>query len=245
MINQNYFYLFISFLLGSAIASFLYAWAMRICQTGETILDPSKCRFCEKKLSPLELIPILSWLIQRGRCYCQKHRLSSGYFISEIVLGSAFVTIGYNYPMLDALFLSFFASALLFFFLTDAMHQVLYVPMMALNGIVGFFYLSYYQDQSIDISLGGIFLGFAVLYSINFIYLKIKQRQGFGSGDKFLLASIGAWLGPMKVIKLLFLASWLGVIYVLFLMYRGRANLLTKLPLGLFLSLATPIIYLT
>ena len=142
MINHNYFYLFISFLLGSAIASFLYAWAMRICQTGETILDPSKCRFCEKKLSPLELIPILSWLIQRGRCYCQKHRLSSGYFISEIVLGSAFVTIGYNFPMLDALFLSFFASALLFFFLTDAMHQVLYVPMMALNGIVGFFYLS-------------------------------------------------------------------------------------------------------
>ena len=109
MINHNYFYLFISFLLGSAIASFLYAWAMRICQTGETILDPSKCRFCEKKLSPLELIPILSWLVQRGRCYCQKHRLSSGYFISEIVLSSAFVTIGYNYPMLDALFLSFFA----------------------------------------------------------------------------------------------------------------------------------------
>jgi len=59
------------------------------------------------------------------------------------------------------------------------------------------------------------------------------------------LASIGAWLGPMKVIKLLFLASWLGVIYALFLMYQGRANLLTKLPLGLFLSLATPIIYLT
>lgn len=245
MINHNYFYLFISFLLGSAIASFLYAWAMRINEIGETILDPSRCRFCEKKLSPLELIPILSWLMQRGRCHCQKHRLSSGYLISEIVLGSIFMMIGYHYPMLDALFLSFFASALLFFFLTDAMHQVLYVPMMALNGLIGFFYLSYYQDQAMDVSLGGASLGLAVLYSINFIYQKLKQRDGFGSGDKFLLASIGAWVGPMKVIKLLFLASWLGVIYALFLMYKGRANLLTKLPLGLFLSLATPIIYLT
>ena len=245
MINHNYFYLFIAFLLGGAIASFLYAWAMRINQTNESILDKSRCRFCEKALSPFELIPIVSWLMQRGRCYCQKHVLPRGYFLSELCLASAFAVIGYHYSMVDAVFLSFFASMLLFFFLTDAMHQLLYLPMMALNGIVGFLYLTYYQDQAIDLSLWGAFLGFMVLYTINFIYKRVKQRDGFGSGDKYLLASIGAWVGPVKVIKLLFLASWLGVIYALFLIYKGRANLLTKLPLGLFLSLAAPIIYVS
>lgn len=245
MIDHNYFYLCISFLLGAAIASFLYAWSMRINQKGETILDQSRCRFCDKRLSPLELIPLISWLMQRGRCYCKKYGLPKGYFISELSLASFFVLIGYHYPPIDAVFLSFFASMLLFFFLTDAMHQLLYLPMMALNGVIGLFYLTYYQNQPLEVSLGGALLGFFLLYSINFIYQKMKQRQGFGSGDKFLLASIGAWLGPMKVIKLLFLSSWLGVIFALWLMYKERANLLTKLPLGLFLSLATPVIYLS
>ena len=244
MINHNYFYLFIFFLLGAAIASFLYAWAMRINQTGESILDQSRCRFCDKKLTPKELIPIVSWLIQRGRCYCKKQSLSSGYFMSELCLASIFVLIGFYYPMVDALFLSFFAAMLLFFFLTDAMHQLLHLPMMIVNGVMGFLYLSY-QGQAMDVSLGGIFLGFGILYSINFIYQKIKQRPGFGSGDKYLLGSVGAWVAHIKVIKILFLSSWLGLIYALFLMYKGRANLLTKLPLGLFLSLATPIIYLS
>jgi len=238
----NFLYYFFVFCLGSAIGSFIMASAMRL-KDDESILTSSRCRFCEKNLTPLELIPIFSWVVQRGKCACQKFNLSLNYFLAEIFLGLIYVVLSSYYPFPESLFLLAFASGLTFCFLTDYMHQLLHLPTMIFIGGLGIFYDYYTHGPAISFSVLGILVGFLILFSINIIFKKLRRKDGFGDGDKYLLASIGAWIGAYKVVYLLFLASWIGLLFAVPLLLKKRADLSSALPFGVYLTLAVPLVY--
>ena len=238
----NFLYYFLVFSLGSAIGSFIMASSMRL-KDDESIMTPSRCRFCEKNLSPLELIPIFSWVSQRGKCACKKFNLSFNYLLAEVFLGLIYVIIFSHYPLPESLFLLAFASALTFCFLTDYMHQLLHLPTMIFIGSLGVFYDYYLHGPSISFSVLGVLVGFLILFSINIIFKKLRRKDGFGDGDKYLLGAIGAWVGAYKVVIVLFLASWIGLLFAIPLMLKKRADLSSALPFGVYLTLAVPLVY--
>lgn len=240
---QNTFFFLLLFLLGGSLGSFLHAYALRVVQIKESILDPSKCRFCKKKLTFTELIPIISWLMQRGRSRCCNKRLAWGYLLAELFLALTYPLTFYFLPVETAIFFSILMSLLLFSFLTDAYFKVLHLPMIFLTGIVGIIFNSF-DLHNLYLSILGGLIGFTLLWGINKLYFLLRKQEGFGGGDKYLLGAIGLWVGPMKIIAIFFIASWVGSLYAFYKMWRNQASLKTALPLGVFLSITAPIIFL-
>jgi prepilin signal peptidase PulO-like enzyme (type II secretory pathway) len=231
----------IFFMLGASIASFLLVWATRLQKKKISILKPSRCHFCNKKLLPQQLIPVFSWLFQLGKCGCKERQLPILYLLVEIFLGVVFVIIFNLLPLVDALFFMVFASLLLFFLLTDYLHQLLHVYAMVFLMTIGLIY-GFWIKKTFNENIIGAGVGFLMMLMINSIYKAIKKRDGFGGGDKYLMASIGAWVGPVKIIALLFLASWIGALVGIALVLRKRAHLMTALPMGVFIVLASPLL---
>lgn len=239
---MNSFYQIVLFLLGSSIASFLYATSVRLPKKNESILYPSRCRDCNKNLKWINLIPIFSWILQQGRCGCSKqNKLSKNYLLAEISLGFIFVVIGHFSQAPMTLAWLTFASLMFFFFLTDYLYQLLHFPTLIIGILLGIL-VSVYDNNVYQNLIGGV-LGFIIIFGINFIFLKLKNKQGFGDGDAYLLAMIGCWLGPIIMFQTLILSSWLGIFFV-GMYYLIKHKKITKLPLAVLLAIALTLLIL-
>lgn len=228
------------FFFGASIGSFLNAWAMRF--SNESVLSPSGCRGCGKRLKFYELIPVFSYLIQLGKCGCKRTKISRLYFCAEFFLGIAFVIFFTVFPLVDALCLASFSSILLFCFLTDFYHRLLSLSVMLTGYLLGLIY-DFYLHQTITKSLLGGVVGFLIMWLIAKSYFLFRKSHGMGDGDKYLMGFIGAWTGWVKVIGVLFISSWIGLLAALFLILKKRANLKTALPLGVFIVPAVPVTF--
>ena len=238
---DSFFFCAVIFILGACIASFLNASALRLTNNQESILSPSRCRGCDKNLSWRELVPIISWLMQQGRCSCKKTTLSPQYLFVEVSLGVTFVVLYQVTPTLPSfIFYSILSGCLFFCLLTDALHQLLYMPVILFCLAVGLTF-SWGEGRLLNACIGAS-IGFLLLWSINLAYKKFRGQDGLGGGDKYLLAAIGGWFGFPAVLEILVLASWIGAGWAILLVLNKR--LPKALPLGVFLVLATPLIAL-
>jgi leader peptidase (prepilin peptidase)/N-methyltransferase len=234
------FYQTIIFFLGASIASFVNAWAMRL-GINESVMNPSRCRACDKTLKFHQLIPVFSWLKQLGHCGCkQQQKISIRYFLTEVLFGLIFLVLFSNMQIFSdktefVLYLVFL-SMTLHLFLTDMEYQQLYLPMM-LTGIgIGLGY-GFYQDQLL-LQFYGAFLGFILLFATNWLFQFFRKKQGLGDGDKYLLAMMGAWFGPLLVLQSMVLSSWIAIIFMAFL-YLKNKTIPTKIAYGPFIILAS------
>jgi leader peptidase (prepilin peptidase)/N-methyltransferase len=241
--NLILFYQTIFFLLGASIGSFLNAWSLRITSDDESIFAPSKCRSCEKKLQWHQLIPVLSWAMQFGKCGCKrKEKISPQYIFTEIILGLCFVIIfNLNGFSVDVIFYLVFASVLFFLVLTDLNYQLLHFPTIIFGIFLGVIYGAL-QDKIVEVTVGAL-CGFLIIFIVNFLFRTFRNKDGFGDGDKYLLAMLGMWTGAIIVLQILVLASWIGVIYsVILRSYQGCFP--TKLPLAPLFVSALLLIYI-
>ena len=238
---MNPFYQTLLFLLGTCLASFINACSMRLLEPKETIFDPSRCRSCDQQLKFWQLIPVFSWLLQKGKCGCKKMKpISPQYFLTEICLGCLFLGVSFIMPWgLEFAFILIFLSIGFFIFLTDVDKQLLHFPTLIFGIICGLIFTYLFYD--IWRGLFGAGLGFFTLYLINWIFMKFKNRQGFGDGDKYLLAMLGAWFGPILVLQSLVLSSWLGIIFM-GCCYLKSKTILKKIAYGPFLVSAAVLI---
>lgn len=111
---ENWIWGIIVFFLGSAIASFLGALAYRIYHEqpiDEILTVPSNCESCSEKLAWYELIPIVSYIIQKGRCRRCQSKISSAYFIGEIFLSLSFLLFYFR----GASWIEYLSLCMLFF----------------------------------------------------------------------------------------------------------------------------------
>lgn len=221
----------ILFFLGASIASFLYATSLRMVANNESIMTSSRCRTCNKNLSFFQLVPIFSWIFQLGRCGCKKKIvISPYYFISEFFLGAIFIYMSQFFGMSIILLpWLIFASILFFLFLTDFMFQLLHLPTMITGILLGLFFS--FQHTFFLEGFVGLVLGYLIIFIPNLIFMKIRNKKGFGDGDSYLMALIGSWMGPVITIQSLVLASWIGVAIV-GIYYLFSKKIIQKLPLG-------------
>ncbi len=220
-------------LAGMVFGSFFMVIAMRV-PLGESIITPrSYCHYCKYVLKPKELIPIISFCMQRGRCTNCKRKISILYVVFELVTGMICLLTVYMIGVERELIivLSLF-SLLLIISVTD------YIYMLIPNRILAWFACLLILECAfiplvnwIDSIVGSCVI-FILLYCMQKIY-----PEGLGGGDIKLLSLLGFIVGLKGIFIVLFLASCFSLCFFGAGLVLKRMKMRTQIPFGPFISL--------
>jgi leader peptidase (prepilin peptidase)/N-methyltransferase len=228
---------FAVFVFGALVGSFLNVCIHRI-PGGESIAFPaSHCPQCKAPIKPYDNIPVLSYLLLRGRCRSCAAGIAIRYPLVEMLGGIAAVGALCAYGLsAEALLIFAFLAALIVITFIDLDHQII-PDAISLPGIfVGFAAALLFGTPTWLDSLIGIALGGGLLWAVAEGYARLTGREGMGGGDIKLLAMIGAFLGWRAIPVTLLIGSLLGsVIGVSLMVVRGRDTKMA-IPFGPFLA---------
>jgi leader peptidase (prepilin peptidase)/N-methyltransferase len=223
-------------LFGLAVGSFLNVCIYRLPRRESLNWPASHCTACRRSLAWYENIPLVSWLVLRGRCRTCREAISPMYPAVEAITGALFVAGYVIYgltPLLAVRLL--FTCAMIVLFAIDLRHHIL-PNVITLPGIVAGFALSFMLPPGWVASLIGLLAGGGVLFAIAEAYYRLRGIEGLGMGDVKMLAMIGAFLGWQLMLVTLVLASFAGSLVGIGLMLSGRGGMKAALPFGTFLA---------
>ncbi|MET0307732.1 MAG: prepilin peptidase [Sphingomonas sp.] len=225
--------------LGLVFGSFIATLAIRWPEGRGISQGRSACDSCGKALRAHELVPVLSFVLQRGRCRGCGAAIRPSHVATELIACGIGVAAGLAAPGLEGatgavfgwLLLALAALDLAAFWLPNLLTGTL-----ALTGLaVGL--LTDFSPWLNDRLLGGA-LGFGGLWLVAAAYRAIRKRHGLGGGDPKMLGAIGLWVGWGMLPIVLLLACLVGVVAVSGLMLVGRkVGAATRLPFGVLLAL--------
>ncbi len=222
---------------GAVVGSFLNVCIYRLPRGASIIWPASACPHCNRPLSWSENIPVVSYLVLRGRCAGCGGTISLQYPVVEAVTAAMFAFGWWSYgPGLPLLSKLLFGCALIVLFAIDLEHHIL-PNVITLPGILVGFILSLFTEPGWVASLLGIFAGGGVLWAVAEVYYRLRHEEGLGMGDVKMLAMIGAFVGWKLAVVTLLLASLSGSVIGLALIAARRGTMKYALPFGTFLAL--------
>ena len=200
----------------------------------------SHCPHCGHVLSWSENIPVLSYLVLKGRCSQCHSAIGWRYPVIELLTSVLFVWSFSRYGMSGAaLAWAGFAAALLTLAAIDAdttlLPDAITQPLVWAGLLAASLGLS---DVSLSTALWGAVAGYLFLGSVYWLFKLITGKEGMGQGDFKLLAALGAWLGWPALLSLVLMASITGAIVGIWLRVRQRLPEDGYIPFGPFLALA-------
>ena len=250
------------FVFGAIIGSFLNVVILRIptlleydwrCQCRELleqdesdeerppgiIVSRSKCPKCGHGIKAHENIPLLSYLLLRGKCSACKARIPFRYPLVEFVTAVLFVvTIWHFGPNLQGLTALFLTALLIAMAGIDIDHQLLpdnmTIPLMWAGMLISFW--SLHTDLSSSVT--GAIAGYLILWSVYHVFRLLTGKEGMGYGDFKLLAALGAWMGWQMLPLIVLLSSVVGAVVGVILMGTGRLKKDKPMPFGPFIAAA-------
>lgn len=233
-----YFVEAFTFIFGLCIGSFLNVCIYRL-PASKSISHPrSSCTSCNELIPFYDNIPVLSYLLLRGRCRFCREPISLRYPVIELLTGMFALITFLKYGLsLEALIYFIYIAALLVITFIDIDHQII-PDVISLPGIPLFFFASFGLSQInyLD-SLIGILVGGGSLFVVAWTYSLITKKEGMGGGDIKLLAMIGAVIGWKGVLFTIFVASAIGTLSGLLVMLKSRKGMKLKIPFGPFLAI--------
>lgn len=230
----------ISAIFGAIVGSFLNVVILRLPDPEKSIVFPgSHCPDCRTSLSWYENIPILSYLLQRGRCRHCHLRISLQYPIIETATAALAVALFLKFQLSFLGAASFlFSAALLVVIVIDIRLQII-PDVISLPGILLGVIVSVIGGHvSWQSSLIGLLVGGGALYALALGYSLLRKVEGMGGGDIKLLAMIGAWLGWQSLPFVILFSSLTGTVVGIFAMVQQKKGGQTRIPFGPFLSVA-------
>ena len=256
---MNIFTFIFIFLLGTIIGSFLNVVIYRF-NTGRTIVKGrSICMTCNRNLRWYELVPILSFVLQSGKCRRCKEVISYQYPIVEFITGLVFALIAFHFlpallfsPLSYLFLVSFFVfifSLLIVISVYDIRHKVIPDRLVYVYIFVSF--LSIFVNH---LSIGSLFVIPNISYIIAGPVLAapfallwlISKGKWMGLGDAKLMLGIGWMLGLSLGGAAIILSFWIGSIVslVIMLFSNSKVTMKTEIPFAPFLILSTLIVFL-
>ena len=248
-------YIFI-FIFGAIIGSFLNVVIYRM-NTGLTLSGRSMCFSCSKKLHWYELVPLLSFVIQKGRCRGCESKISWQYPIVEFITGALFVLSAYHflpasvslisqYSIISTLYLWVVISILVVITVYDIRHKI--IPnmcayLLALITLLFFIFNVGIYNIFDPLYRWDLFAG--PILAIPFALLWLASRgRWMGLGDAKLMLGLGWLLGLYAGISAVILAFWIGAAagIILISMKGKRYTMKTEIPFGPFLILGALIV---
>ncbi len=224
---------------GLIAGSFIGLVSLRLPQDRGVIFGRSRCGGCDRPLPPQRLIPVISYLLAKGRCRDCGSVIPRRYPLIE--LGCAGVGVWAALSQPDIVFAAFTALLgwqLILIAVVDAEHfwlpDVLTLPLLA----TGLTAAALLPTGSLLHSAIGSAVGFLGLWLLAFAYRRLRQRDGLGGGDPIFLAAGGAWVGWIGLPSVLLWASAAALSLVAARLLMGRAvSGQDRLPFGPFLAI--------
>lgn len=199
----------------------------------------SRCPKCGHAISALENVPILSWLILRGKCKGCATPISIRYPLTEAVTGLVFAYsawhFGFGVAASGAMLLAAALIALTGIdFDTQLLPDDITLPLLWAG--IAFNYFNYFTD--LHNSIAGAMLGYLVLWSVYWAFKLTTGKEGMGYGDFKLLAALGAWFGWQMLPLIILLSSLVGAVVGISLMVFARHGRNVPIPFGPYLAAA-------
>jgi leader peptidase (prepilin peptidase) / N-methyltransferase len=203
------------------------------------VVPRSACPACGHRISALENVPVLSWLVLRGRCSACGTDISARYPIVELIAGTlgalAIAHFGPTWQGLAACGLLWTLLALTFIDLdTQLLPDDLTLPLLWAGLFVNLFGLFVPLHEAVIGAIGG----YISLWSVYWAFKLIRGKEGMGYGDFKLLAALGAWMGWKALPAIVLLSSAVGAVIGLSLVLIKRRDHQQPLPFGPYLAVA-------
>lgn len=228
-------------LLGAAIGSFINVLVARL-PVGESPVRPrSSCPACGAMIAWYDNVPIVSWLVLRGRCRRCGSRISIEYPLVEAGTALIWVGVAWLYgPSWTGLQGAVLLSIVLAIALIDARHYLIPDP-LSLGGLVAGLALAPLPGPpSVLGSVLGALAGFGVLFVVGVVGEWAFKKPAMGGGDMKMMAMVGAFLGPAGAMLTIFLGALVGTI--VFAPVALRTD--REVPFGVFLALGAATTFL-
>lgn len=205
----------------------------------------SFCPNCKNMISFIDNIPVISFLLLKGKCRVCSHKIPTSYFIVELITGAITGYACYNIAFsIELVCLLVFIWLLLALAVIDYKEKILPDEITITGVWLGLLVNSFEILTTCNNAVIGAILGYVLLYSIYFIHKTITGRIGMGHGDFKMMALIGAWLGYELIPTILFLAATTGFIVGCYNYTRASSENRDEIAFGPFLSAATIFIIL-
>lgn len=235
-------------IVGLCVGSFLTAFAARSEQGFAGLLTGrSCCPKCHQPIGVGQLIPIVSWLMLRGRCHSCGKPIAKSYPLTELGAGVIGVLAAWHLPLSAAVVTALlgwwlFGVALIdlrSYWLPDAMTLPL-IP-AGLGSALLTDRLDLVMPSPTEAVLAAL-VGFGTLATLRWLYFRLRGREGLGLGDAKLCGAAGAWLGLTMLPWLLLTAAMAGLVGAVLVHRSLRADL--AVPFGPALALAFWLLFL-
>lgn len=248
-------------LAGLLIGSFLNVCINRWPE-GESVITPrSRCPECERPIAWCDNIPVLSYLLLRGRCRGCGTRISIQYPLIEVATGLIWSAAAARYGLtldairvgsldvetgIEALRSAVFLTLLLGIAMTDAKRMLIPYQLSLGGAALGVAMAAVPGGFPLPSALIGAVVGWVAFWLVSYGGEKLFRKPALGLGDVDMMAMLGAFLGIQGALVTVFLGSFLGLLIgVPLTMARGRLELLkTYLPLGTFLAMGGAIVHI-
>jgi leader peptidase (prepilin peptidase)/N-methyltransferase len=228
------------FILGSILGSFLNVCIYRLPRGESIFLPPSCCPQCGQRIKLWDNIPILSYLLLRGKCRACKGRISFRYPLVEFLTGSLLALIYFTYgPNLPFIRYSVLCLILITVSFIDLDHRLV-LNIITIPGIIlGLLITALIKPAALWNAVLGLLAGGGFLYLTALLGKLLFRKESMGGGDIKLAALIGIFVGPKEVFMALLLAFFVAALVGLVSMGLGKARATSQIPFAPFISLGT------
>ena len=225
-------------ILGGIWGSFSNVCIYRLPENKGIIAGRSFCPSCKNKIQWFDNIPILSFVLLKGKCRHCKSIISLQYLIVELISSVAFVTIYYFFGLtFTTLLLLILSVFFIIIFFIDLKHFIIPNVLTFSLMIIGFI-KSFDPNLNKAIfpnyinSLIGGFVGYSIIWLIIYFYKKIRKKEGMGLGDAKLMAAIGFWFGWVSIPIVIFISSFVALIFAVPSLIKKSLQMSSEIPFG-------------
>ena len=237
------------FVLGATVGSFLNVVILRLKKNESILKKRSYCPYCKKKLEWFELIPIISFFIQKGRCRKCKKKISWQYPLVEFFTGLTFllaVIYYFNftaYDLINFYYLLLISCFLIVIFVYDLKYCLVSDKIIYPAIIIALVYDIYLATVTSQVPVFTTSLIAAVILGGFFLFLVLASKEKWmGMGDVKIGFLLGLFFGPFQLFATIFLAFLIGAVISVFLIIFKKKTLRSEIPFGPFLTGASFII---
>lgn len=208
------------------------------------VVPRSACPNCKAPITALQNIPVVSWLMLGGKCANCKTPISARYPMVELLTGITTGVVawhfGYGSLALAGIFFTWTLIALTFIDLdTTLLPDQLTYPLQWTGLLLSLTHPVWAPGASpvtpFDSIIGAV-VGYLSLWSLNWVFKLIRNEDGMGYGDFKLFAAFGAWFGFQMLLPIILIASLVGSVVGVWILWRQRKGLETKIPFGPYLA---------
>ena len=200
-------------------------------------IPQSACPKCNEPVRAWQNVPVISYLLLRGKCFYCKNPISIRYPLVELLTGILFAVVAWHFGYgLQTFFGVFFTALLVSMAFIDADTQLLpdklTLPLLWLGLVASII------DSGIFVppekAILGAAVGYLSLWSIYWLFKLLTGKEGMGYGDFKLLAALGAWFGPAPLLVVILLSAVTGLVFAV-ITRLGKGN---PMPFGPYLACA-------